>query len=154
MHRQSETVKRAFEALEELAIMLGEPMGVRLRLMAEELSDLSPDSVEHAVKMWGRGDKSHLKSQLRDDTRIGIVFPAPAELREIAMFYLAQQREEEGLRELDETRISEQRPELYRSLQCPRCGEPMTSLSPMELRFMADVVERRQWLKGACSDAE
>jgi hypothetical protein len=142
--------------LTKLAVMLGESMdekGLRLRLMAEELSDLPAEATEHAVRMWSRGDKSHLKGQLRDDASVGIFFPKPAQLRQIAEHYLTRQQCLANQRAQEEDRkrwlsgwVQEQ-PEELRPLQCARCGEPLTSFSPTELRHMADVVERR-WLQG------
>jgi hypothetical protein len=149
-------LQRSILALTRLALMLGEPLdgqGVRVRLMAESLADLPADAVEHAVRMWERGDKSHLKGQLRDDPSVGIFFPKPAQLRQIAEHYLAQQQRLANEREQADDRkrwlsgwVQEQSEEL-RPLQCLRCGEPLTSFSPADLRLLADVVERR-WLKG------
>jgi hypothetical protein len=88
--------------LMKLALMMGEPMdkdGARLRLMAEELADLPADSVEHAIAVWRRGDTSHLSSYQQDHTRIGVFFPKPAEVREIAGFYLRDKRQKERDRE-------------------------------------------------------
>ena len=91
--------------LTKLAVMMAEPMdsgGVRLRLMADELSDLPVESVEYAIKAWRRGDKSHLSSYEQDHARIGTFFPKPAELREIAEFYLREQRRKDRDRERQE----------------------------------------------------
>lgn len=88
--------------LMKLALMMGEPMdkdGARLRLMAEDLADLPADSVRHAITAWRRGDTRHLSSYLQDHTRIGVFFPKPAELREIAGFYLREKRQRESDRE-------------------------------------------------------
>jgi hypothetical protein len=121
--------------------------------MAEALSDLPAAAVEHAVTMWSRGDKSHLKAHLREDASVGIFFPRPAQLRQIAEHYLSEQRELARQRKVAEEQESDlavlmqERPQHFPSLQCPRCREPLTELSPRDMRFMADVIERRQWLK-------
>jgi hypothetical protein len=75
--------------------MMGEPMdsrGVRQSLMARELSDLPQQSLEFAITAWLRGDKEHLSSYEQDRTRIGVFFPKPAELREIAELHAREQR--------------------------------------------------------------
>jgi hypothetical protein len=104
--------------------MIGEPLdagGVRLRLMAEDLSDLPEKSVEYAITAWGRGDKSHLSSYQQDHTRIGVFFPKPSEVREIATFYLKEERQKERNRELAEQRKRDEQhrrehPEEYSTL--------------------------------------
>ena len=63
--------------------------------MASTLSDLPTDSVFYAIEAWSRGESKHLSAYQQDRTRIGIFFPKPAELREIAKLHA---REEAGLR--------------------------------------------------------
>jgi hypothetical protein len=67
--------------------------------MGEELADLPADSVEYAISAWRRGDKRHLSSYQQDHVRIGIFFPRPAELREIADFYLRDKHQRQRDRE-------------------------------------------------------
>ena len=67
--------------------------------MADALSDLPADSINHAVTIWQRGDKRHLSSFQQDHTRVGVFFPKPAEIREIAEFYLREKRQRERDRE-------------------------------------------------------
>ena len=136
--------------------------GARLQLIAEELSDLPEEALEHAFKMWRRGDKSHLRSDMRDDVRVGVFFPRPCELREIANFYqreqreLARQREEEEERKRQElNRLREriqERPDLFRPrpLPCPRCGEAITAL---ELRQLGQVARRNDEQLAQLADA-
>jgi hypothetical protein len=110
--------------LMKLALMMGEPMdkdGARLRLMAEELADLQADSVQHAITAWRRGDTRHLSSYQQDHTRIGVFFPKPAELREIAQFYLREKRQRERDRERieqdeREARHRQENPDAYVSM--------------------------------------
>jgi hypothetical protein len=138
--------------LGNLALMLAEPMdpqGMRLTLMADNLGDLPTAAVEYAIDMWGRGDKSHLRGDLRDDVRIGVFFPKPCELREIANFYLREQRELARQRDEAEERKRQEanllrerrkeRPDLFRPrpLPCPRCGEAITALELRELGQLA-----------------
>lgn len=143
--------------LTKLAAMMAEPMdsgGVRLRLMAEDLSDLPTESVEYAIKAWRRGDTSHLSSYQQDHVRIGVFFPKPAELREIATVHLREQRQRDRDRERAEqderdAQHRRQHPEQYVSMaeitaevaerkklsllqaeqkpgaKCPRCGESL-----------------------------
>jgi hypothetical protein len=75
--------------------MLGEPMdsrGLRQSLMAKELSDLPAESLDYALAAWRRGEKGHLSSYEQDRSRIGVFFPKPAELREIAEQHAREQR--------------------------------------------------------------
>jgi hypothetical protein len=81
---------------------MGEPVdsgGIRLRLMGEELADLPADSVEYAITAWRRGDKRHLSNFQQEHVRIGVFFPRPAELREIAELYLREKHQRERERE-------------------------------------------------------
>ena len=94
---------------------------MRLRLMAEELSDLPMAAIDHAVMMWRRGDTKHLSSYQQESVRIGVFFPKPAELRDIAQFFLRKQRQEQRQRELDDEYAAQERhrtenPEQYMSV--------------------------------------
>lgn len=101
--------------------MMGEPMdsrGVRQSLMARELSDISQESLEFAFAAWLRGDKGHLSSYEQDRARIGVFFPKPAELREIAELHAREQRRIQRQqvrqeREAAEQRDREEHPEKY-----------------------------------------
>jgi hypothetical protein len=101
--------------------MMGEPMdsrGVRQSLMARELSDLPQQSLEFAIAAWLRGDKEHLSSYEQDRTRVGVFFPKPAELREIAELHTREQRmarREQARQEREEAerRDREDHPENY-----------------------------------------
>lgn len=101
--------------------MMGEPMdsrGVRQSLMARELSDLPQESLEFAIAAWLRGDKDHLSSYEQDRTRIGVFFPKPAELREVAELHAREQRaarreQARQDREEAERRDREEHPENY-----------------------------------------
>ena len=81
-------------ALTELAVMMGEPSdqnGDRWLLMAQSLADLPLVSILYAVKAWERGESRHLSAYQQDHTRIGVFFPKPAELREIARMHIREQ---------------------------------------------------------------
>ncbi len=101
--------------------MMGEPMdsrGVRQSLMARELSDLPQESLEFAITAWLRGEKGHLSSYEQDRARIGVFFPKPAELREIAKLHAREQRmakREQARQEKAEAerRDREEHPEKY-----------------------------------------
>jgi hypothetical protein len=111
-------------ALAELATLLGEPLdpqGVRLRLMARELSDLSADAVLFAIDSWAKGNSSHLSKYEREHTMVGAFFPKPAQLRTIAKIHLRKARIEQETRERheeEERRIRHRRenPEQYISM--------------------------------------
>src|SRR5258708_271369 len=78
--------------LGKLAATIGEPMdaeGNRLRLMAQDLCDLSQESLQHALTVWRKGDKRHLTEAQQETSRLGVFFPRPVELREIANWYSA-----------------------------------------------------------------
>jgi hypothetical protein len=96
--------------LTKLAAMLGEPLdekGLRLALMADQLSDLSEEAVIFSIKAWGRGDSSHLSAYAADHTRIGVFFPKPAELREIARLYMRAERDKQEERERWEASLAD-----------------------------------------------
>ena len=126
--------------LAKLALMMGEPMdkeGARLRLMADDLADLPVDSVQHAIMAWRRGDTFHLSAYEQEHTRIGVFFPKPAELREIAEFYLRQQHQKDR----DRKRIEQdERDERHRRE------------NPDEYVPMADIV-REHYLKRGMREA-
>jgi hypothetical protein len=108
----------------ELAALLGEPMdaaGVRQSLIAQELSDLPAESLAYALDCWKKGDKRHLSAYQQDVARIGVFFPKPAELREIAELHAAEKRKrdrEEAKRLEDEAyaRDLREHPENYCSM--------------------------------------
>lgn len=108
----------------ELAALLGEPMdsaGIRQSLIAQELSDLPAESLAFALDCWRKGDKRHLSAYQQDVTRIGVFFPKPAELREIAELHAAEKRKrdrEEAKRLEDEAcaRDLREHPENYCSM--------------------------------------
>jgi hypothetical protein len=108
----------------ELAALLGEPMdsaGIRQSLIARELSDLPAESLAYAMECWKKGDKRHLSTYQQDVTRVGVFFPKPAELREIAELHAAEKRKrdrEEANRIRDEeyTRDIREHPEEYCSM--------------------------------------
>jgi hypothetical protein len=107
-----------------LAVLLGESWdseGVRQSLMAQELGDLPAESLAHALDCWKRGDKKHLSAYQQDVARIGVFFPKPAELREIAELHAAEKRKrdrEEAKRLEDEAyaRDLREHPENYCSM--------------------------------------
>jgi hypothetical protein len=93
--------------LGKLAITLGEPMTAdRQELTARALCDLPREALEAAFATWLRGDKSHLSPYEAEHTRVGVFFPKPAELREIANAFLAEKqsrdREQRAIQEARE----------------------------------------------------
>ena len=105
--------------LGKLAVVLGEPMTPeRQALMAEALSDLPAKAVLSAIDAWQRGDKRHLSAYQQDSVRVGVFFPKPAELRELAQLHMradaSTRRANEFLGDLDRWRAdAEAHPENY-----------------------------------------
>ncbi len=84
--------------LGRLAIVLGQTLDPRRQaLMAQDLSDLPLDALEHALTAWRRGETGHLSEYQREHSRVGIFFPTEAEIRAIARPYLSRKRNEEDL---------------------------------------------------------
>jgi hypothetical protein len=95
--------------------------GIRQSLMAKELSDLPAESLAFALDAWKRGDKRHLSSYQQDVARIGVFFPKPAELREIAELHAANKRDRDRAENMRLTRKAEERdreahPERYTTM--------------------------------------
>lgn len=158
-----------------LAVLLGESLdseGVRQSLMAQELADLPAESLAHALDCWKRGDKRHLSTYQQDATRVGVFFPRPAELREIAQLHARETREREREQARQRQQEAEERhrqehPEEYCSIgdlvgdlyakqeaktapRAPRdkqhCDDKtvqLSGLSPADLRALADALERQ-----------
>lgn len=160
--------------LGEMAALLGETLdseGIRQSLMAKELSDLPAESLDFALDCWKRGDKRHLSAYQQDVTRVGVFFPRPAELREIAQLHAAEQaerrRNKATLRQIEEySQDRQEHPENYVSVAdvlgeffktkgleppakpvsayCPHCnGVQLSALRPEDLRALADVMEKQ-----------
>jgi hypothetical protein len=90
--------------------------------MAEELGDLSADSINFALTAWKRGDASGLTSYQQDHARIGTFFPKPAELRTLAKVFLRKKRmaDEQRAREEEYEAMEKRRrdhPEEYVSVR-------------------------------------
>ena len=78
----------------KLMVLMGEPANeMRQRLMADELKDMPKSSLEYALRAWKRGDNDHLPDFLQGNTRIGVFFPKPAELRQIAEYHIGRERQ-------------------------------------------------------------
>ena len=170
--------------LAKLAVLLREPLNPdQQQLLTQELSDLPMEALLYAIDKWKRGDRSHLSEFEQASTRVGVFFPRPAELRQIANVYLRGQRireeEERFKREREaERRHFEEHPEEYvptAELEAKmetlnaRIGvlpgvdekaqkiavtlEALMQLEPAKIRELADLVESRLALNVPASAA-
>jgi hypothetical protein len=138
--------------LGKLAMLLGEPINPdRQQLLTEELSDLPVEALLYAIDRWKKGDRSHLSEYEQQSTRVGVFFPKPAELRDIAKPFMRDLATQQLARETREAREREARmraehPEQYEP--SPDVQAALDALNKkFEMKRVVPIAARREYVE-------
>jgi hypothetical protein len=109
------------------------------------------EALLYAIDRWKKGDRSHLSEYEQQSTRVGVFFPKPAELRDIAKPFMRDLATQQLARETREAREREARmraehPEQYEP--SPDVQAALDALNKkFEMKRVVPIAARREYVE-------